>query len=276
MKIVNFRQILPILLSACLLLAPFYSQAAQAAQTEGDGQPQFFRYSGPAGSQSGNYALSVLQKGPEFTEEELLRYCADSYLKVAQGPQVMLTYMVQVKGWDSDRVYYLMAKIVAAEAQLAAEAGGGTLPDGGEPAMRATPRELELVRKHQDQIPEILGGNRAVAVDPASSKEALQALVEGSPDLSEEELTRALADAAGGAKLSVPELADRLEQKGWERNRAFYALFRIRIGYLALKDKRTWNDLEADFARSVPSPAEAAMLKKHMPELKALRYQAPR
>ena len=288
------------LLPAVLLLALVpglpsgsrFAHAADPAASTGDAPPPaeggtIFRYSNPAGGNEKNYALQVLRRGPEFTENELLRWCDDVYPLAGKNPELMLRYMVERKGWESDRVYYMMAKTFLAEAGLAATAQGKTPPTGGADGMAATAGELELVRRHHDRIPAAFGGGRrmdnptdpacvanaeASVLDPFADDASMRAVIAGNPEFSEDELTRALADIAGGERDGSDKLTETLRQKGWDRNRAFYMVFRIRVGYIIMTDKNSRKAFEQEFRQALPTPSEEAIMKKHLPELKAARF----
>ena len=268
------------------------ASAATPAAPTGDATPPagagpIFRYSNPAGGNEENYALQVLRRGPEFTESELLRWCDDVYPLAGKNPELMLRYMVERKGWESDRVYYMMAKTLLAEAALAAAAEGKTPPTGGADGMAATAGELELVRRHHDRIPAAFGGGRrmgnpkdpayvanaeAFVLDPFADEASMKAVIAGNPEFSEDELTRALADIAGGERDGSDKLTETLRQKGWERNRAFYMVFRIRVGYIILTDGNARKAFKRDFPAAIPTPSEEAAMKRHLPELKAARF----
>lgn len=103
------------------------------------------RYSSPHAADGENYALTVLQREQEFTEEELLRYCDDVYPIIAnEDLNLMLLYMTKKKGWESDRVFYIMAKIIMAENALAREESQERISN----VMSATPRGCVGVSKY--------------------------------------------------------------------------------------------------------------------------------
>ena len=228
-----------------------------------------------------------MRRGPEFTESELLRWCDDVYPLAGKNPELMLRYMVERKGWESDRVYYMMAKVLLAEAALAAEAEGKTPPPGGADGMTATAGELELVRRRHDRIPAAFGGGRrmdnpddpahvanaeASVLDPFADEASMKAVIAGNPEFGEDELIRALADIAGGERDGSDKLTETLRQTGWERNRAFYMVFRIRVGYIILTDGKARKAFKQEFPAALPTPNEEAAMKKHLPELKAAQF----
>ena len=250
-----------------------------------DAGPTYYRYSNPAaGKNEGNYALEVLRRGPEFTESELLRWCDDVYPLAGRNPEIMQRYMIERKGWESDRAYYMMAKVLLAGA---ATADGKTPPAGEADGMAATAGELELTRRHHDRIPAAFGGGRqmdnpndpayvanaeASMLDPFADEASMKAVIVGNPEFTEDELTRALADIAGGGRDGSDKLTETLRQKGWDRNRAFYMVFRIRVGYIIMTDKNARKAFGREFPAAVPTPKEEAAMKRHMPALKAAHF----
>ena len=261
---------------------------AGVSASSSNAKPTVLRYSNPAAKDDPNYALTVLRREPQFTEAELLRYCDDVYPVAGQDPNAMLGYMTTRKGWESDRVYYMMTKIVMAEGDLAAKAAGITgTPVGRQPEMAPGDEELRLVERHHARIPAAFSGGRVMdntndpayvadatkdLIDPFSGEEAMRTVLANNPEFTEAELSRALADMAGGERLMMDDLVAAMQKKGWTRNRAFYMAFRIRISVNVILDKNARGSFTREMPAGLPTPKEETLMKQHLPASKAARY----
>ena len=243
---------------------------AGVSASSSNAKPTVLRYSNPAAKDDPNYALTVLRREPQFTEAELLRYCDDVYPVAGQDPNAMLGYMTTRKGWESDRVYYMMTKTV-----------------GRQPEMAPGDEELRLVERHHARIPAAFSGGRVMdntndpayvadatkdLIDPFSGEEAMRTVLANNPEFTEAELSRALADMAGGERLMMDDLVAAMQKKGWTRNRAFYMAFRIRISVNVILDKNARGSFTREMPAGLPTPKEETLMKQHLPASKAARY----
>ena len=286
---------------ACLVVYPGLGKAAAKAAEQPQGtaavgateqpaqegpNPQIFRYTSPKAKPGENYGVTVMQREPAFTEAELLRFCDDVYPAVG-SPPVMLAYMQQKKGWEPDRVFYLLSRLTFGCAYLKMHAQDpATQPQ--QPPMAPSEEELALLQKHMDRIPNFFGGNRmagnpkdpafvpnalAEFTDPFESETALNTVLGVNPEFSEEELQRALRDMQGSTRWVADKVVNVLMEKGWTRNRAFYMVMRIRIGLNATANAKNRAAFAKEMPHALPTPQEEFIMKKYKNEIKALQFR---
>lgn len=268
----------------CVALASIPCLSSSAEKQPGS--PTVLRYHNPAYTGTENYGLLVLQKGPEFTEEELRRYCDDVYPVAGRDLNLMLIYMEGCKGWERDRVYYMMAKILYAVGTLAQKRESLEAPAPYGQGMDATPQEQQLVEKYLHSIPAFFGGGRVLdnaqdpsyvahpedCIDPALGEEAGNVILESSKPFTEEELRKALKDMARTERLDFWALLEKMQQAGWARNRAFYMLHRVRIGYTCMRNKKVRQHAQQYAPQLMATPEEQKLLKKHEAAVKRVQY----
>lgn len=103
-----------------------------------------------------DYATAVMQKGPEFTEEELLKIYKDME-PVSRGSMgEVVNYLEAEKGWDGNRVYYILSKVASGEAILQDPANREMIAQEW-PEDLPTAKELALVQKHRATLHKLIG-----------------------------------------------------------------------------------------------------------------------
>ena len=103
-----------------------------------------------------DYARAIMQKGPEFTEAELLKIYKDME-PVSRGSMgEVVNYLEAEKKWDSSRVYYILSKVASAEAILQDPANREMIAMDF-PEDLPTAKELALVQKHRATLHKLIG-----------------------------------------------------------------------------------------------------------------------
>ena len=103
-----------------------------------------------------DYARAIMQKGPEFTEAELLKIYKDME-PVSRGSMgEVVNYLEAEKGWDGSRVYYILSKVASAEAILQDPANREMIAMDW-PEDLPTAKELGLVQKHRAALHKLIG-----------------------------------------------------------------------------------------------------------------------
>lgn len=103
-----------------------------------------------------DYARAIMQKGPEFTEAELLKIYKDME-PVSRGSMAeVVNYLETEKGWDGSRVYYILSKVASGEAILENPANREMIAQDY-PEDLPTANELALVQKHRATLHKLIG-----------------------------------------------------------------------------------------------------------------------
>lgn len=262
------------------------AQTVQNQPVQEEPKPQIFRYTGPKAKPGENYGLTVLQREPAFQEAELLRFCDDVYPAVG-SPPAMLAYMQHKKGWEPDRVFYLMSRLTVGCAFLKMRTQNPAA-EPQQPPLAPAAEELALIQMHTDRIPDFFGGSRVTGnpqdpafvpnalaefINPFESESAVSTVLAANPEFSEEELQRALRDMQGSTKWLADKVVDVLMEKGWPRNRAFYMVMRIRMGLNAIANDKSRAAFAKEMPHALPTAQEELLIKKYKKDIKALQFR---
>lgn len=100
--------------------------------------------------------------------------------------------------------------------------------------------------------------------DPLDDPVYEKALMENSPEFSEAELLKIMADVQPATNNGMGEVLDYLTgAPGWERNRAYYILTKVAVSEFILSEPDARQDIGKEYPQGLPTDKELDLVRKN-------------